>query len=632
MCGFAGSINWTEPEPGIVQEMTALLSHRGPDAGNIWAGGPAVLGHRRLAVIDTNHAADQPMADSTGSFHIVFNGEIYNFRELREGLVAKGRQLKTRGDTEVLLAMYMEYGQDCLKYLNGMFAFAIWDSRKNELFIARDRMGEKPLYYFELPNNGIVFASELKALRLHPAIGNEIDMPAVSQFLSMNYILGDRCIIQGVKKLAPGHSLFCTERKRPVVREYWNLAASFENKREFPDINVAASEFNELFDHSVKLRLESDVPLGGFLSSGIDSGAVVKSMCLARPVGDNKTFSIGFREAGYSETTGARTLAEYIGTDHFDILADWDIASELPKIIWHADEPFADNSIIPFYFLARFARRNVTVCLSGDGGDELLGGYETYIADKLHHYLGRLPGTLNRFFRSVALNTIPATHNKVGLDYKLKRFFNGLPLEQAEAHYSWRGIFDDRERAMLLRDEALNEMKNNSGLETFLQHADAVRDCHYLDQSMYVDMKTWLVDDVLHKVDRATMAHSLESRAPFLDHRLVEFAASLPVSYKINGFKKKYLLQKSQCGRLPAGTIKGKKKGFNSPMAYWLQGEIHDISMAMTHSPRLLAFMNEKYIDRLWSDHISLKADNSFKLYGLVCLGMWLEQGNSSQF
>jgi asparagine synthase (glutamine-hydrolysing) len=628
MCGLAGIIDWRGADTALVAAMTDALKHRGPDAAGFWSNGPAALGHRRLSIIDLSHRADQPMADAAGRYQLIFNGEIYNYRALRPLLEQHGYRFHTESDTEVLLNAFIHWGADCLERLNGMFAFAIWDAAEQRLTLARDRLGEKPLYFLRL-DSGIVFASELKALRLHPAISREIDARALGQYLSLNYTLGNRCMVPGVEKLEPGHVLTYARGEGVRIRDYWNLAQAFRNKRAFGRVAVAEGELRRNIEEAVSLRLVSDVPLGAFLSGGIDSATIVNAMRASRSGSDVKTFSIGFTERSYSELPEARQTAAHLGTDHRDKLAHWDLVEALPRIVRAADEPFADNSIIPTYFLSQFARQNVTVSLSGDGGDEIFGGYETYRANQLHAglnaVLGRFAGPAHAIV-SRGASLIPATFNKVGLDDKLRRFAAGLPLSAEDAHFSWRTVFDESEKASLLHPDVYAATEGESGIDEFRRHFQAVDGCHYLDRAMYVDIKTWLPHDILHKVDRASMAHSLEVRAPYLDHHLVEFAASLPVSLKVKGRATKYLLRRSQRRALPRSITDGRKRGFNAPMAHWLLGDLKEMTRDVIFGSALKKYVRSEAVEALWQRHEARRADNSYKLFGLLSLGLWLEQ------
>lgn len=625
MCGITGSVCWETPDTTeLIGLMNESMRHRGPDASGVIRKGPAVLAHRRLAIIDLSEEANQPMCDSTQQFWIVFNGEIYNYQVLRRELKSRGARFRTGSDTEVILQGYIHLGVDCVKRLNGMFAFAVWDQPNRRLFLARDRVGKKPLYFKRIGRDGIVFASELKALRWHPAVSDQINPRAISQFLSLNYVLTDECFLAGVEKLPAGHYLVVEQGKRYDPRSFWDLAGSFRQKARFRSEEEAGEALNGLLQDSVDLRLVSDVPLGAFLSGGIDSSAVTAAMNRLRPPAENKTFSIGFNEETYNELPQARYVADYLGVDHREKLVNVDMAGILPEMVYFADEPFADTSFIPMYYLAKFARQQVKVCLSGDGGDEILGGYETYVADKLHSYIRRMPRFLVRGFERAVDTLLPVNFAKVSLDYRLRHFLAGYDFEAPRAHYSWRVIFDDEEKKSLVRPEHYKDVIEYDPYVSFKKHFDAVSDCHLLDQAMYVDIKTWLADDILHKVDRATMAHSLEARAPFLDHRLVEFAASLPVSLKVKRLNKKYLLKKNQRRYLPAKVTNAPKRGFNAPVSHWLNGELKELARTATLCPQMLEWFDPNVIEALWRDHETKRRDNGLRLFGLTCLGLWL--------
>lgn len=625
MCGICGSVNWGGLDADAVRAMSSAMVHRGPNADGLAIRRPAVLAHRRLSIIDLSDDANQPMTDKSGRYSITFNGEIYNYRDIRAQLESIGVRFYTQSDTEVLLYAYIAWGAECLQSLNGMFAFAIWDDIDKRLFLARDRLGEKPLYYTRLPGSGIVFASELKALRLHPAVSRRINSRAVSQFLSLNYVLGDECIIDGVQKLPPAHYLIVEAGRDHAPQCYWNLAKYFREKRSFGSEGEAKDELNSLIKDAVGIRLVSDVPLGAFLSGGLDSSTIVAAMNRLRPPRQNLTFSIGFPEDSFSELPRARFVAACLGVDHHDQIVDGNTATALKQVVRCADEPFADTSIIPTFFLSRFAATHVTVCLTGDGGDELFGGYETYIADRIHGAFHRLPGPIIDRLSLLTNVLIPSRYDKVSWDYKLKKFLSGARLDQDRAHYHWRTIFSQAEKKELVRAERHAEMLGVDPCLSFLAHAREAAGAHFLDRAMYTDIKTWLVDDILHKVDRASMANSLEARAPFLDHRLVEFAASLPVHLKIQWLQKKYLLKKSQRPFLPSHIIHAKKQGFNAPVSHWLNGALEETAMRVAREGPLLDWLNRDAMAKLWDDHKSGRQDNGLKLFGLLCLGLWLE-------
>lgn len=627
MCGIAGILDWTTPpDQSILAEMTSALAHRGPDATGLVSHPPIAMGHRRLAVIDLSVNANQPMTDESGKFWIVFNGEIYNFRDVRQELVSQGARFHTASDTEVILEAYKRWDVECLQRLNGMFALALWDGVRQRLMLARDRAGEKPLYYCHWPG-GLAFASELNSLRRHPAVSKDVAPAALGQYLAVNYVVGSDCLLKGVRRLEAAHYvLIDRDGVRPPV-QYWDLAESFRTKRVFRSEAEAAEALTAQLDRAVGLRLVSDVPLGGFLSGGIDSSSIVASMCRAGNADQAQTFSVGFGEATYSELEWARFAARSLGlARHHEQVVSADVVATLPQIVRAADEPMADTSIIPMYFLAKLARAHVTVCLSGDGGDETLGGYETYLADKLHRYTQHVPKALYGFAAVLAERLIPTTFDKVSLDYKLRQFLSGHGLPPARAHYSWRTIFTDDERRALVRREHHDDVLGPDPFASFGRHFEVVKDCHYLDQAMYVDIKTWLADDILVKVDRMTMAHSLESRAPMLDHQFMEFAASLAPDLKIRGRTTKFLLKRSQADRLPNQIIGRTKRGLNAPVSHWFAGAAADLGREATSDRVLGEWIEPGMVRRLWDEHQSRRHDHGFKLFGLTCLGLWLRQ------
>jgi len=606
--------------------MNDRLVHRGPDAEGIVTRGPATLASRRLSIIDVSDAANQPMSDHTGHFWIVFNGEIYNFLELRKELATHGSRFQTQSDTEVILEAYKRWDVDCLQRLNGMFAFALWDEDRQRLFLARDRAGEKPLYYQWLPDGGLIFASELQALRVHPAVSRRINPTALGHYLSLNYTLTSACIIEGVQKLPAAHYLLVEEGRSALPARYWDLAAHFRDKQRYRSEVEAAEALAALLEDSVRLRLISDVPLGAFLSGGIDSSTIVAAMNRLRPPGANETFSIGFVEDTYDELPEARAAARFLGVHHHEKIVDADMAAALPRIVAAVDEPFADTSIIPFYFLAQFAREKVTVSLSGDGSDEIFAGYETYPADKLLRATQWVPLWLTSGMRRVADALLPVSFDNVSFDYRVRKFLRGYPLGPQRAHYFWRVIFTDDAKRQLVRPEWRDAIAECDPFLDFQAYGREVADCHYLDQALYVDIKTWLVDDILVKVDRATMAHSLEARAPYLDHRLIEFAASLPVEWKLRRLRKKHLLKESQRPHLPGSVIDRRKHGFNTPVSHWFNGAMADLAKMVTYDDVLMEWFDRDAIDMLWRNHRARTEDNGLKLFGLTCLGLWLRQ------
>ena len=624
MCGIAGCLAWDGP-PDIepIHRMTAALSHRGPDGEVFFVDGPVALGHRRLAIIDLSDAGREPMTDVEGRCTIAFNGEIYNFQELRRELESSGARFASRSDTEVILEAYKRWGVDCLMRFNGMFAFALWDHAQQRLLLARDRAGEKPLFYQLLDDGGVVFASDLNGLRQHPAIGRRVNPAALSQYLSLGYVLAPDSFIDGVKRLEPAHALLA-ERGRPVrTWRYWDLAAHFRHKTTIRSEDEAAEALDALLTDAVRLRLVSDVPLGAFLSGGLDSSAIVASMNASRPSSSNHTYSIGFDEPSFSEAPEARAVSAALGVDHHDQTVRPDMSIELPHIAARMDEPLADTSAIPVFFLAAFARRQVTVCLSGDGGDENFAGYETYAADKLRRLTRWVPASVVRAAERVAHVTLPVRLEKVGVDEKLRRFLHGHTSDAERAHYSWRLITTAADKQRLLRPEIRDLLAAHDPFERFAAHYRDIAGAGDLDKALYVDLKTWLPDDVLVKVDRMTMAHSLEARAPFLDHRIMEFAASLPAHWKLKGWRKKHILKSSQRRHLPASTIDRPKRGFNAPVSRWLNGPLGAVAREAFAAGRLAEWFDGDYVDRLWREHGAGRADHGLVLFALTCLGLW---------
>ncbi len=621
MCGIAGNYEWKQsPDSTLVEKMTTKIQHRGPDGAGIESFGPVCFGHRRLAIIDLTENGKQPMFDHKKNFCVTFNGEIYNYIELKEELKQLGCHFHSDSDTEVILESYRMWGIDCLEKFNGMFAFALWDSLKNQMILARDRTGKKPLYFSRTPSGGMIFASEIKSLLESKLVSRKLNLNALSDFLRLNYVLGNHSIFEGIEKLRPGHYLVVNGQNPWEQKSYWDLSHHFKNKLDI-EFNEAKTELLRLFDSSVALRMISDVPLGAFLSGGIDSSSIVASMQARARQNHIRTFTIGFKEKSYSEADEARSISKHIGTRHEERVVDVSLSSHLKDIVYFADEPFADSSMIPTYFLSQFTREFVTVALSGDGGDELFAGYETYLANKIHDGLKRLPRFLAQPIQSLA-NLLPSSFEKVSFDYKVKKFLASHSLTAPEAHYFWRTIFSQSELQELLQDSVKEAVLAHDSFNYFDSHFCQVQECHPLDQALYVDTKTWLPDDILVKADRMSMAHSLELRCPFLDYRLLEFAAALPPEWKMRGTVKKFILKESQLGRLPEDVVFRKKRGFNAPVSHWFTEDLSNILMAQFE--HLSALIKIEVVQRLLDDHKNRKVDNSLKLLSLLNLGLWM--------
>lgn len=607
----------------MVRRMTDTIRHRGPDAGGTRALGPVVLGHRRLSIIDLATSNDQPLADWEGRVWIAFNGEIYNFRRVRAELEGMGHRFRTHGDTEVILEAWKAWGPECLGRLEGMFAFALWDVRAQQLLLARDRCGEKPLFLADLPGGGLLWGSEMKALLAHPRLPRAVDPAGLGDFLSLNYSVGETTLLRGVRRLPAAHAMLLGRGTAPRTWRYWDLAAAFRRKRQV-DERTAADELRARIDASVAERMVSDVPLGAFLSGGVDSSTIVAAMVGGGDPSRVKTFTIGFDEKGFDEVAEAKQVADLLRVDHRDRTQRADAESVLQALVTAAEEPLADSSMLPTWFLAQFTREFVTVSLSGDGGDELFAGYETYAADALHRRLRWVPSWALAPARWAADHLLPTTFGKVSFDYKLRQFLAGARLPFRRAHWHWRNIFPPESLGRLLRHEWRTRVTPEHSIATFEARFREVEGCHWLDQVSYVDITTWMCDDILVKVDRATMAHSLEGRAPFLDSGLVEFAASLPPELKMKGRRKKHVLKESQRSRLPASILDRPKKGFNAPVSTWFDTRLADVAREALADPALREWFEPAAVETLLREHRERVRDHGLRILGLVTFSLWL--------
>ncbi len=630
MCGIAGAVAGPgqAPDRDAIARITRALAHRGPDSEGIVADGPVAFGHRRLSVIDLSAVSNQPMRDASGRYLLVFNGEIYNFEAIRTELQALGHRFVTRGDSEVVLEALKAWGASAVERFCGMFAFGFWDRETQRLLLGRDRLGKKPLFYVELPGGGLAFASEPRALAVHPAVAGRIDPRALAQYLRLNYVPNHRSLYEGVRSLPPATTAEFIPGRPLQPRPYWDLAACFKDKSRPASIGAAAEELRALIDDAVRLRLVSDVPLGAFLSGGVDSSTIVASMLQQREPASVLTFTSGFKEDSFDESPLAEQLAARFGLTHRTQTLDPANLDLLPAVIATAGEPLADTSALPMYFLSRFTRESVTVALSGDGGDECFAGYETYVADRIHRWASVLPAGLRGSAHGVLDRLLPVDHKKVGLSEKLRRFSAALAQPFERAHASWRDIFREPELAALMRPEWRRQVGATADAQLFEEyfepHFDAVRGCDPLDQATYVDIKTWMVDDILVKADRASMASSLEVRCPLLDHRVVEFAARLPPSMKLKGFDKKHVLKASQRGRLPDELLDRKKRGFNAPLSQWLLGPLRPLAQEAIFSAPMREWFDEAGLQALWRQHERMERDNGLKLFGLLSVGLFM--------
>lgn len=565
MCGIAGFvITHSTPEPErLMEQMARAMHHRGPDGHGVHVQDGVALGHRRLSIIDLAQGG-QPMHGHRGE-SIVFNGEIYNYKELRARYQERGYRFVTNSDTEVILAAWQEDGEHCLDAFIGMFAFAIRDPQRGVLFLARDRFGKKPLFYLQ-GQGEFAFASEIKALAPHPWLRRNasICQPALLDYLTHGYIPAPRSILEQVRKLPAAHCATLPLAGGELrIRRYWDAAASFLAPKE-PLGRQSARSFLELLDDAVKLRMRSDVPVGAFLSGGMDSSAVVSGM-RAHSSEAIRAFCVSFSEDSFDETPYAREVAEHLGVELECIPQPAGDLATLCRLVWHVDEPFCDNSMIPTYQISAATKRFATVVLTGDGADEVLAGYPTYRANAAYPYYALFPAWLQRMLVRGSETLLRPSYRKVSMDYALRRFLRSSGLTPAQAHASWRMIFDPAEQAELLSDEFRAAQSGHDPFEAYGAAFGEVRGADFLDQSLYADIKVWLQDDILVKADRMSMAASLELRSPFLDHRVVEFLAALPPQAKMQGLRQKVILKEVMSQRLPQTTLARKKRGFNHP-------------------------------------------------------------------
>jgi asparagine synthase (glutamine-hydrolysing) len=619
MCGIAGIVlrdRDRSPDEATVVAMRETLAHRGPDGAGLWRRGPAALAHRRLSIIDVAGGA-QPIENEDGQVAITFNGQIYNYRELREGLVARGHRFRTQCDTEVIVHLYEEEGERCVEKLRGMFAFAIWDARRQRLLLARDRLGIKPLYW-RLDDESLLFGSELKAILAALPASPAVDPSALLDFLVLLYVPAPKTIFRDVNKLPPGHTLVLDSRGA-TLRRYWDVRFEEDASISFDD---AAGRLRELIDESVRIRLMSEVPLGAFLSGGLDSSAVVAAM--ARTSGGRvRTTSVGFRESGFDELPWARRVARHLGTDHHETVVSAEAARAIDLLAPHYDEPFADSSAVPTYHLSRVTRESVTVALSGDGGDENFAGYRRHRFDLLE---GRLRSLVPRALRRPILGSLAAVYPKADWlprPLRAKTFLAHAADSPEHAYYdSVAGVSEGLARSFLSAD-VRRRLEGYTPFHHLEAHFRAASASDPLSRIQYVDLKTYLPDDILVKVDRASMAHGLEVRVPLLDHRVVEFAASLPSRFKLDGSNAKAILKRAVAADLPPDVVNRRKQGFSIPLAAWLRGELRDRAEASLESLEASGWFDGPAIRACFDRHRRGTRDHATPLWALVAFDAW---------
>jgi asparagine synthase (glutamine-hydrolysing) len=616
MCGIAGKFTF-DPNVPIDREqltaMTRVIAHRGPDADGYHVGRGIGLGFRRLSIIDLA-TGDQPLANEDGTIWVIFNGEIYNFADIRSELETYGHRFRTRTDSEVIVHAYEQWGDRFVERFRGMFGFALWDDPRRRLVIVRDRLGIKPIYYSRT-TSGVTFGSEIKSLLEDPDVPQDWSPEALDAYLALQYVPCPRTIYSGIWKLPPGH-LLIAENDHVSVRRYWDLTFTGDGD---PSREAEYLErLDALVGESVRLRLLADVPLGAFLSGGIDSSAVVASMveqCPSRVL----TTTVGFDEGGFSELEYARTVASHLGTESFEKIVQPDIVDLLPKLAWHFDEPFADSSAVPTYYVSKTARERVTVALSGDGGDELWAGYARHRAE--HREL-----TARRWLGPAAGRVAARLAERVPLSVKGTRSIRHLALSPADAcaRKHAYGLFDEARDAVYSRDFAIS-VEDADPFVGFRSAYDACPSPDPLDRALYVDVKTYLVDDILTKVDKMSMAVSLETRVPLLDHKLLEFAATVPTSLKLKNGQSKYLLRRLLEKRVPKSIIDRPKHGFEAPVGEWLRGPLAPMVDGLLLDGRFKArgIFDERSVARLWREHRDGTIDHRHRLWSLVMLELW---------
>ena len=608
MCGICG-FNWTDG--ALVERMKALLVHRGPDDHGSHVADGISLGHRRLSIVDLSEAGRQPLSNEDGSVWITFNGEIYNHPELRRRLEAKGHVFRTRTDTESIVHAYEEYGLDFAQHLTGMFALGIWDARQHRLVLARDRLGIKPLYY-TLEGTRVRFASEIKALLVDPTVPRRVNPQGLFDFMGYEFVPAPETLFEGIHKLLPGCLLVVDPQGARHLR-YWTL--------ERQDIEPSGSKLLEILEQACADHTMSDVPLGAFLSGGIDSSTVVSflSRSTLTPL---QTFALGYRERSFSEFEYARQVADHFGTRHTELVIPPVDAAAIERSVWHLDEPTTDPSNLPFMLICEEARRYVKVCLSGDGGDEILMGYDRFRASKAAAALARLPVPFRQALYRAIIQRIPDDERKKGARNVLKRFLQGAILPAAGEHIRWQYFMDPEQIGHLFDTEWLRSVDTDpfAPVKRWSNMAPAERGA----REQFVELNTVLPDSVLMKVDKMSMSCGLEVRPPFLDHRVVELCYSLPTSLKLRGLTTKWLLKDVMRERLPPGIATRAKQGFSIPMKNWIRGELLELTRDEVFSSRLIAeHFRKETLEKWWAEHQRRQHNHSHLFWGLLNLSLW---------
>jgi len=620
MCGVAGKL-FHDParavDGALLDRMSAILAHRGPDDAGIHHEGSVGLVSRRLAIQDLSAAGHQPMSSPDGRLWITYNGEIYNFLLLRDELERDGVRFRSRSDTEVILALYARQGPDCLARLRGMFALAIWDRQERTLFAARDRLGKKPLFYYQDADR-FVFASEPKAILQDPEVPVAPDHVALHHYLTYGYVPGPWSAFRGVRKLPPAHYLVLRDGRTSLHR-YWELR---HTPKRTDGEAALTEELLARLGEAVRLRLISDVPVGALLSGGLDSSAVV-AMIRRATSGPIRTFSIGFDRPDYDETRYARLVAQHLGTEHHEAVVKPDAVAGVPRLVWHYNEPFADSSALPSLAVCEMARGFVTVALNGDGGDETFLGYDRYLATAVLNRLDWVPRPV-RALAGAAGRGLPRGMAK-SLAYRLRRVTDVLTLEPRDRYAKWMSAFGNADKRELYAPALRQELRTTDSLALLDQAYEASDATTFVERIAHADIQLYLPDDLLVKMDIASMAHSLEVRSPFLDHEVVEFAASLPLHLKLRGWTQKYLLRRAMRGLLPEAVIRRPKMGFGVPIDYWFRHELREMAYDVLLDTRAQqrGYFRPEVVRRYLDEHVEGRAHHHPRLWSLLMLEQW---------
>jgi asparagine synthase (glutamine-hydrolysing) len=620
MCGICGVISFqpnTFADRSILLRMNASLQHRGPDDEGYYQDDQVSLAVRRLSIIDLD-TGQQPISNESGDIWVVYNGEIYNFQNVRAALEQRGHIFKTQTDTEIIVHAYEEYGDECVTHFNGMFAIALWDARERRLFLARDRLGIKPLYYWSGADK-LVFGSELKALILHPEVPRQVDLTALDIFLTLEYIPAPRTIYEGVFKLLPGHRLV-VENGELKATQYWDVPYQPISQSEAECAEILSG----LIKESVRLRLVSDVPLGAFLSGGIDSSLIVgyMSQIANEPV---RTFSIGFEDDSYNELPYAAAVAKHFGTKHHVEVLKSDHTHLIEQLVAHFDEPFADTSIFPTYLVSKIASHDVKVVLSGDGGDELFAGYDTYLAEKLDRYYGCLPRALRQQVLPKFAGWMTPQPVKKGLINKVQRMIEGGAFNPSLRHARWMMFLNSSQKNSLYRSDLRATLYDDLTTDFFSDYFDKANHFDHLAQQQFVDVKTYLVDDILTKVDRMSMAVSIEARVPLLDYHIVEFALNLPAHMKLQGMRTKSILRQAVKNMVPPLILEKPKEGFSIPMKHWLRTSLKPMMLDLLSKTAIqkLGYFDHQVVAQWIQEHLDGRVNHSHRLWALMVFEMW---------